>query len=67
MQINSNEFEAARRVIESLGHEVELPEIADRPNVTELAAHVTGSDRYAFSELEEELTVILRNLRNLGI
>ena len=67
MQINPSEFEAARRVIESLGYEVGLSEIAERPDVTNLAAHLAGNDREAFAELEEELTVIIRNLRNLGI
>ena len=67
MQIHENEFEATRRIIESLGHEVSPQEIAERPNVTALAAHVAPSDRYAFAELEEELSTILCNLRNLGI
>ena len=64
---NAKEIAAAARVVNSLGYKVTQADVRQNRYVTNLAANLAGADRYAFAELEEELTVVLRNLRNLGI
>jgi hypothetical protein len=64
---NAKEIAAATRTAKSLGYNVTQTEVRQNRYVTNLAANLAGSDRYAFAELEEELSVIIRNLRNLGI
>ena len=64
---NDKEIAAATRTAKSLGYKITQADVRKHRYVANLAANLAGADRYAFAELEEELTVILRNLRNLGI
>jgi hypothetical protein len=64
---NDKEIAAAARVVNSLGYKITQADVRSNRYVTNLTANLAGADRYAFAELEEELTVIIRNLRSLGI
>jgi hypothetical protein len=64
---NAKEIAAAVRIIKSLGYKVTQAEVHQNRYVTNLAANLAGSDHYAFAELEEEIGVVIRNIRTLGI
>jgi hypothetical protein len=64
---NAKEIAAATRTAKSLGYKITQAEVRGNRYVTNLAANLAGANRYAFAELEEEIGVIIRNLRTLDI
>jgi hypothetical protein len=64
---NAKEIAVATRIAKSLGYKITQAEVRQNRYVTNLAARLAGGDRYAFAELEEEIGVIITNLRTLDI
>jgi len=64
---NAKEIAAATRTAKSLGYKVTQADVRKHRDVAALSARLAGDDCAAFSELEEELSTILRNIRTLDI